>query len=192
MPDLPNRRRRSVFVAGFALTLLFSITLNAQQVAKPTPVDPASFDFIGISARTTNAAEMSGQGEIPKLWQRLFTENLLNSIPDRADDQIVAVYTDYANGASGEYTYLLGSKVKPGTKPPAGMVAATVPAGKYLEFVTEKGPGAQVVGAAWMQIYGYFQDPAHSQRSYKTDYETYAPPSDPNAVQGHIFIGIQP
>src|SRR5215471_7730366 len=157
----------------------FSVLLSAQDAAKPKPVDPAAFDVIGISVRTTNAAEMSGNGEIPKLWQRLFTENLLNAIPDRADDQIVAVYTNFASDANGEYTYMLGSKVKPGTKPPAGMVAVAVPSGKYLEFVTEKGPGAQVVPATWMQIYGYFQDPAHARRLFKTDYETYAPPSDP-------------
>ena len=43
-----------------------------------------------------------------------------------------------------------------------------------------------------MQIYGYFQDPAHPKRAFKTDYETYQPPSDPNAIQGHIFIGVKP
>jgi len=158
----------------------------------PIVTNPAAFDFIGISTRTTNAAEMSGNGEIPKLWQRLFTDGVLNAIPDRADSQVVAVYTDYASDANGEYTYLIGARVKPGTKPPAGMVAVKVPAGKYLEFVTDKGPGARVISAAWMQIYGYFQDPAHDKRLFKTDYETYEPPSDPNAVQAHIFIGVKP
>jgi predicted transcriptional regulator YdeE len=178
--------------AALTFAILFSLAVKAQDAAKPTAVDPAGFLFIGISARTSNAVEMSGNGEIPKLWQRLFNEGILSAIPDRADDQIVAVYTDYASDANGEYTYLLGSKVKPGTKPPAGMAAVTVPAGKYLEFVTEKGPGARVVSAAWMQIYGYFGDPAHPKRLFETDYETYAAPSDPNAVQGHIFLGIKP
>jgi predicted transcriptional regulator YdeE len=175
-----------------ASVVFLAMAAFAQEAIKPTSANPASFDFIGISARTTNAAEMSGNGEIPKLWQRLFAENLLNSIPDRADDGIVAVYTDYASDANGEYTYMLGSKVKPGTKAPGGMVAVTLPAGKYLEFVTAKGPGAEVVPAAWMQIYAYFQDPAHPTRSFKADYETYAPPSDPNVIQGHIFIGVKP
>jgi predicted transcriptional regulator YdeE len=180
------------YTIGVLLIAFCFVSALAVGPAKPASVSPAAFDFIGISTRTTNAAELSGNGEIPKLWQRLFTDGVLNAIPERADNQIVAVYTDYASDALGEYTYLLGSKVKPGTKAPAGMVAITVPAGKYLEFVTEKGQGGQVVSAAWMQIYGYFQDPAHARRSFKTDYETYEPPSDPNSIQGHIFIGVKP
>ena len=183
---------RTCFTAAvFTSALLFSLGLAAQQAPEPKVDDQKVFDVIGISTRTTNAAEATGNGEIPKQWQRLFTDGILDRIPDRADESITAVYTDFANGANGEYTYILGAKVKSGTKAPVGMVAVTVPAGKYLEFVTEKGPGAQVVSATWMQIYGYFQDPAHPQRSFKTDFETYEPPSDPNAVQGHIFIGVK-
>ncbi len=72
------------------------------------------------------------------------------------------------------------------------MVAVTVPAGQYLEFVSDKGPGAEIVPKAWTQIYGYFQDPANPQRAYKTDYERYDDLSNPNALQAHIFIGVKP
>ncbi len=187
-------------ILRFPATLLLATTvffplaaapLYAQQAAKPTAVDPASFDVIGISVRTTNAAEATSDGEIPKLWQRLFMEGILSAIPDRADDGIVAVYTNYASDQDGEYTYIVGSKVKAGTKAPDGMTAITVPAGKYLEFVTEKGPGAEVVPAAWRQIYGYFQSPSNPVRLFKTDYELYGEMTDPNAMQGHIFIGIK-
>ena len=164
---------------------------SPEPIKPPKLVDPASIDVIGIEVRTNNTAEIGGNGEIPKLWQRLFMEGILGAIPDRADEAIVAVYTKYASDANGDYTYILGSKVKPGTKAPNGMVAITVPAGKYLEFVTAKGPGAEVVPPAWQQIYAYFQNRANPKRTFKIDYEIYADMSDPNAMQGHIFIGVK-
>ena len=174
-----------------ALILAFATSLSAQSAPKPTTSDVASFDVIGISVRTNNTAEIGGNGEIPKLWQRLFMEGILGAIPDRADDAITVVYTNYAGNQDGDYTYILGSKVKTGTKAPDGMMAVTVPAGKYVEFVTDKGPGAEIVPKAWGDIYGYFQAPASPKRTFKIDFERYADMSDPNAMQGHIFIGVK-
>jgi predicted transcriptional regulator YdeE len=162
-----------------------------QDAMKPTATDQSEFEVIGIEARTNNAQEATGNGAIPKQWQRLFMEGLLNQIPDRSDQSIVAVYTDYVNDANGEYTFILGAKVKPGSKAPNEMVAISVPAGKYLEFVSAKGPGAEVIPPAWMQIYGYFQTHPNPPRAFKSDFEVYSGPSDPNAVQAHIFIGVK-
>ena len=135
---------------------------------------------------------MGPNGEIPKLWQRLFAEGVLGRIPDRSDESIVAVYTNYASEAKGDYTAVLGAKVAPGTKAPDGMVTITVPAGKYLEFVSAKGPGQEVVPAVWRQIYGYFTAPGAPARAFKTDFERYDAPFDPNAMQAHIYIGVKP
>ena len=178
----------------FALALfLTSIAgcMQAEDAIKPTPSDQATFDVIGISVRTNNATEMTGTGEIPKLWQRFYMEGIPGNIPDRTDDAVVAVYTDYASDATGDYTYILGAKVKPGAKAPSGMVAVSVPAGKYLEFVSDKGPGMEVIPAAWKQIFGYFQAPDSAHRAFKRDYEVYSDMSEPNAIQGHIFIGVK-
>lgn len=164
---------------------------HAQDPMKPKTKQQASFDVIGIQTRTSNAAETGGDGEIPKLWQRLFMEGILTAIPDRLDDGIVAVYTKYATDASGDYTYIVGAKVKPGTKAPDGMVSITVPAGKYDEFVTEKGPGAEVVPAAWKSIYGYFAAPGAPARAFNSDYEIYADLSNPGEMQGDIFVGVK-
>ena len=163
----------------------------APSAPQPTKSDVATFDVIGISVRTSNAAETGGNGQIPQLWQRLFTEGILSAISDRADDAIVAVYTNYAGDQNGDYTYILGSKVKSGTKAPDGMTAVTVPSGKYLDFVTDKGPGGEIVPKAWTEIAGYFQAPASPKRTFKTDFERYDDMSDPNAMQGHIFIGVK-
>ena len=134
----------------------------------------------------------NADGQIPKLWQRLFAEGVLNRIPDRTDEAIIAVYTKYASDANGDYTCILGAKVASGTKAPDGMVAVTIPAGKYLEFVSAKGPPQEVVPAIWTQIYGYFAGPGAPKRAFQADFERYDGPFDPNAMQAHIYIGVKP
>ena len=75
-----------------------------------------SFLVLGIEARTTNNRETSGQGAIGPLWGRLTKDALLERIPNRVDDRIIAVYSDYENDRDGEYSYLLGAKVKRGQR----------------------------------------------------------------------------
>lgn len=166
--------------------------MHAQDVTQPRSAEQSGFAVIGIETRTNNAQESAGNGAIPQLWQRLFAEGILDRIPDRADESITVVYTNYASDWNGDYTYTLGAKVKPGTKAPAGMVLVTVPAGKYLEFQSARGPGHEVVPAVWKQIWTYFQQPGNPARAYKSDFERYQGPSDPNNVQAQIYIGVKP
>jgi len=175
-----------------AILTLNATTVTAQDAMKPKPTEQASFDVIGIETRTNNAQEASGKGAIPQQWQRLFNEGILEKIPDRADQSVIAVYTNYASDWNGDYTYILGAKVKQGTKTPAGMMLVTVPAGEYVEFESARGPGQKVIADAWKQIWGYFQEPGNPARAYKSDFERYEAMSDPNDIQAHIFMGVKP
>ena len=77
MMNLPARRPPRYFVIAL-IFFLSLVALLAQEAAKPKMEDQTSFDVIGISARTNNTAEMGPNGEIPKLWQRLFGEGIVN------------------------------------------------------------------------------------------------------------------
>src|ERR1035441_2161819 len=136
---IQNRYCRALLIA--AAVMLTACTTAAQDAKKPKWTDPSGFEVIGIEARTNNSQESTGSGAIPKQWQRLFMENLLGRIPDRIDQSIVAVYSNYASDWNGDYTYTLGAKVKPGTKAPEGMVAKNIPTGKYAEFTAKRGRG---------------------------------------------------
>lgn len=96
------------FIAVTAL-LISACAAEAQTAMNPQSNDQPGFQVIGIEARTNNSQEATGGGAIPKQWQRLFMENLLGQIPDRLDQSIIAVYTNYASDANGDYTYILGS-----------------------------------------------------------------------------------
>jgi predicted transcriptional regulator YdeE len=193
---IPDKLWRMIFPPGLRVialaTLAATFTCNAasQNARKPELTEQAGFNVIGIEVRTNNAQQGSG-GPISQQWQRLYKEGILDRIPGKLDQSVVVVCTNYASDWNGDYTYTLGAKVKPGAKPPAGMVAVSVPAGKYVEFISARGPGLQVIPEIWKQIWAYFDEPGSPARAYKTDFESHDV-SDPNNLQAHIYIGVKP
>ncbi len=158
----------------------------------PKVIEQDGFTVIGISARTTNAKEATAEGVIGKMWGRLFQEGLIAKIPNKADQNVVAVYTDYAGDHNGEYTYVLGARVTKDADVPPGMVANKVPAGKFAVFTSDKGPAPQVVPATWMKINSLPQNAVGGDRVYRADYEIYDERArDPNNLQVDVYIGIK-
>ena len=179
-----------VFLAG-----LFFLLISASAgdtTMNPKIVKHEAFTVIGISARTTNAKEMTPDGVIGKMWGRLFQEGVIAKIPNKADQNIVAVYTDYASDHNGEYTYVLGARVTSDANVPDGMVAKKVPAGKFAVFTSDKGPAQQVVPALWVKINSLPTTAAGGDRVYAADFEIYDQrASDPQNLQMDVWVGIQ-
>jgi predicted transcriptional regulator YdeE len=153
----------------------------------PDMIDEAGFVVIGIAARTSNAREMTGEGSIGKQWGRFMQESLLGQIPNREDSAIVAVYTDYASDQDGEYTFVIGARVRAGAETPAGMVMKIVPAGRYGVFVSERGPVGEVVMKTWQRIWADGID-----RAYGVDYEVYDERAgDPARAVVEVRVGVK-
>ena len=131
------------------------------------------FSVIGISVRTNNTKEQTPDSLIGKQWQRLFQEDLLNKIPNKADSNIIAAYTDYTSDKDGDYTFVLGGRVNSEEEIPAGMVAIKIPTGIYAVFTTERGPSYKVVPALWRHIWTIPKSSPGGVRAYKTDFEVY-------------------
>ena len=158
----------------------------------PKIAEHEAFTVVGISARTSNAKEMTADGAIGKTWDRLFQEGVLAKIPNKADLNIVAVYTDYASDHDGEYTFVLGARVTSDANVPQGMVAKKVPAGKFAVFTSEKGPGPQVVPALWMKIYSLPKTAMGGDRAYQADFEIYDERAmDPQNLVMDAWVGIR-
>lgn len=164
----------------------------AQSNGPANIVEVKSFSVIGISCRTDNAKEASGQGCIGKQWGRLYSQGLLDKIPNRADKNTIAVYTDYASDKDGEYTYILGAKVKNDAGAPAGMVKVIVPTGRYAKFTSDIGPAQEVVFANWKKVWGTSKAQPEGDRLYKTDFEIYDQrASNPQKTQMDIYVGVR-
>ncbi len=147
-----------VFGAVIVCSALFGLT-NDQGPATNDKEDSVhnveipGFTVVGIEARTTNAREATPEGVIGKQWQKFLGEGTLERIPDRADPNVYAVYSDYVSDHNGEYSFLIGAKVKEGTTTPSGMVAKRIRAGKYAVITSDKGLFPKVVPAVWQKIF---------------------------------------
>ena len=142
---------------------------------------------VGIAGRTSNAREMSGSGIIARQWERFIRENMIAQIPERIDSAVVAVYTDYASDQEGEYTFVIGARVRANEEAPAGMVAKIVPAGRYAVFVSERGPVGNVVMKTWQRIWA-----AGIDRAYRADYEVYDERAgDPANALVEVRVGVK-
>jgi predicted transcriptional regulator YdeE len=173
--------------------LLFAATATAgDRGMSPKVVQQTEFTVVGIAVRTSNAKEMTPDGVIGKQWGRFMAEAVLDKIPNKADPEIVAVYTEYASDKNGEYTYLLGAKVRSDAEVPPGLVAKKIPAGRFAVFTSDKGPAPKVVPEAWIRINSLPRSAVGGDRVYRADFEIYDErAADPQNVQVDVYVGIK-
>lgn len=182
-------------IGGYTLTwtaLLISASLSGE-ITGPKKVHQDGFSVIGIQARTTNAKEATGAGEIPKLWQKFFQDGIQQKISDRVDGTIYAVYTDYASDRNGEYSFVIGVRVPPTSTGQAGLVLKKIPAGDYAVITSDKGPVAKVVPAAWPRIWAWEEQARlGGARAYRADFEVYDErAADPQNSQVDVYVGLK-
>lgn len=156
------------------------------------PAAIEGFTVVGIEARTDNAREMAGAGIIAKQWGRFMGENLLAQIPNRIDGAILAVYSDYESDKDGEYSFMIGARVKSAVGIPSGMMSRKVPAGRYAVFTSERGAVEKVVMETWQKIWSATTAELGGERVYTADFEIYDERvRDPKNAQVEIHVGIR-
>lgn len=173
--------------------LVFSGLAVAQSGA-PKIVHQDEFSIVGIETRTSGENEISGDSAIGPLWQRFYQERIAQKVPNRADDNVYAVYTKYSHDRMGGYSVILGVKVKDKAPPPEGMVLQTIPAGQYAVLRSEKGPGESVIPMAWQKVWALEdKDQLGGKRAYKADFEVYdGRNTDPKNQQADLYVGLKP
>ncbi len=159
----------------------------------PKKVHQDGFSVVGIEVRTTNAKEMTGDGAIPKQWQKFFQDGIQQKILDKVDGTIYAVYTDYASDRNGEYSFVIGVRVNPNATAPPGMVLRKIPSGEYAVITSDQGPVGKVVPATWQQIWS--MEDKHQlggARAYRADFEVYDQrAADPQRSQVDVYAGVK-
>ena len=166
---------------------------GAGEVRAPSKVHEAQFFVVGIGARTSNAKEMTGNGIIPKQWQKFFQDGVADKVTNRADDNLYAVYSDYASDRNGEYSFVIGVRVRDQSSVPSGMVLKTIPSGDYAVITSDRGPVSKVVPAAWQEVW-MLEDKGQlgGKRAYQADYELYDQrATNPQSLQVDIHIGLK-
>lgn len=144
------------------------------------------FAFIGLSIRTTNENQQAMQ-DISALWTRFFTENVLASIPNKVDNTIYCIYTDYEKDYTKPYTTLLGCKVSSLENIPDGLVGRTIDGATYTTFTVKGNINEGIVGQKWGEIWSTDLD-----RAYTADIEVYGEKAqDPANAEIDILIAIK-
>jgi len=117
---------------------------------------------------------------------------IIEQIPNRADQSILAIYTDYESDANGEYTFIIGAKVTSACSTPEGMVAKQAPESRYAVFTSEKGPVWKVVPEVWQKIWSTSTQEMGGDRAFIADFEIYGERSaDPQNGVVEVWVGIK-
>lgn len=141
-----------------------------------------SFDVVGVSIITNNE---KGTDDINALWERFFKESIGQSIPNRSDDVIYAVYSDYEGDHEAPYRLTIGYRVS-SDETPETMRRITVQAQEYA-VMSAAGKQPDALIETWKAIWSSEDLP----RAYTTDFEVYGPrffEDGVNEVLVHIGI----
>ena len=122
------------------------------------------FYVIGISIRTTNKDGQSAK-DIETLWGRFWGEEIQKKIPNKLNNDIYAVYTDYETDFTGPYTTIVGARVSSLETIPDGFVGIAIEKGAYKKFVS-KGKMPEAVYNTWLEIW----QSKSLNRAYKADF----------------------
>nr|WP_298997149.1 GyrI-like domain-containing protein [uncultured Allomuricauda sp.] len=123
--------------------------------------------IVGIAIRTSNQPG-KGDRDIPQLWGRFMAENVVNRIPNKVDNTIYAIYTDYEGDHTQPYTILIGCNVHSLDNIPEDMTVKMVPASNYTQFTAKGDLTKDAVINTWMEIWN-----TDLKRTFTTDIEVY-------------------
>ncbi|AUC84250.1 AraC family transcriptional regulator [Polaribacter sp. ALD11] len=145
-----------------------------------------SFKVIGISIRTTNENEQAAI-DIAALWNKFVSEGILEKIPNKVDNTIYSIYTEYESDFTKPYTTVLGCKVKNLNEIPNGMIGKSFKGGNYSKFSTKGDLTKGLIINKWMEIWKM-----DLERVYTADFEVFGEKAqNPNDAEIDILIAVK-
>lgn len=141
-------------------------------------------EIIGIAVRTTNKDGQSAR-DIGELWGQFYSQNLLETIPNKLSNDIYSIYTDYKSDFTDEYTTIIGLQVSSLDTIPSGLLGRQFPT-ETFEVFTAKGEMPQAIMNTWLDIW---QRDNELQRKYTYDFEFYGEKSQ-NGENSEVQIFI--
>lgn len=125
------------------------------------------FYVIGLSVRTRNKDQQM-EHDIQNLWNDFMEKEVGQKIPNRLDDTLYGIYTDYENGVNGYYKAIVGCKVSSLENIPEGMTGITIKEGDYTKFMAKGDITKDAIPNAWETIWK-----TNLKRKFTTDFEVY-------------------
>ena len=126
------------------------------------------FKIIGIAVQSTNEGGKSVK-DLGDLWGRFYSEAIASKIPNKIDETIYAIYTDYESDYTGRYKAIIGVRVNELNEIPIGMVGRAFGGGTYKRFIAE-GEMPHAMVKQWRYIW---KNDKKLNRKYTADFEVY-------------------
>lgn len=144
------------------------------------------FKVIGIAVRTTNENNQAAK-DIPVLWEKFMSEDILNTIPNKIDTAVYSIYTDYEKDHTKPYTTMLGCKVENLDHIPEGMVGKSFEGGNYIRFTPKGNLAEGLVINEWNKIWNM-----DLGRVFTADFEIYGEKArNPSEAEVDILIAVE-
>jgi len=144
------------------------------------------FSIIGLAIKTTNADGQGGK-DIASLWQKFMQENILEKIPNKIDDTIYSLYTDYEGDFTKPYVTLLGCKVRNLDEVPEGMTGKSFGSGRYVKLSAKGNLAHGLIINEWAKIWNMDLD-----RAYTADFEVFGEKAqNPMDAEIDFFIAVK-
>ncbi|QIL37844.1 AraC family transcriptional regulator [Pedobacter sp. HDW13] len=144
------------------------------------------FKVIGIAVRTTNENNQAIK-DIGALWDRFLKDGIHQAIPNKTDDTIYSIYTDYESDHTRPYTTILGCQVGTLDNIPQGMTGKLIDGGKYVKLSAVGNLSNGVVGDKWAEIWSM-----DLKRVFTSDFEVYGEKAkNPNQAEIDFFIAVK-
>jgi predicted transcriptional regulator YdeE len=143
------------------------------------------FEIIGISTRTTNE---NGQAtkEIAELWGRFMSENIISKIPNKVENVVYSLYTDYKGDHTQPYTAILGCKVEKLDAIPNGMVGKSFDGGNYVKTTTKGDLMQGLIVNHWSKLFDM-----ELNRTFVADFEIYGEKAqNPSDAEVDFYVGV--
>ena len=135
-----------------------------------------SFTLAGIAQRASSGR----RDQIGAFWRRFFAEKITQALPQRNNDAIYSLYTEYDSDHTGEYTLLLGYEIPADAEVGEGLTKTTIPASSYA-VIDARGPQPDTLIDAWQAVWS-----SSLARNYSCDFDIHW---GPEAVE--IYVSIE-
>lgn len=144
------------------------------------------FMIIGISVRTTNENNQAAK-EIADLWGKFMGQNVLGAIPNKIDNTIYSIYTDYESDHRKPYTAILGCKVSSLNSIPDEMIGKSFDGGDYLKLSAKGDLMKGLIVNKWTEIWDMNLD-----RAFTADFEVFGEKAqNPNDAEIDFLIALK-
>lgn len=151
---------------------------------KKVQIEP--FKVIGISVRTTNENDQAVK-EITELWSRFMNENILEAIPNKMDDTVYSLYTDYEGDHTRPYTAVLGCRVSNLDDIPEGMIGKSFEGGNYVKITAKGDLTKGLIVNEWSKIWEM-----DLERKFTADFEAFGEKAqNPTDAEIDFFIAVK-